>query len=287
MTFSATDAAFEGFRVTRRHPGGVLAWAGVMLVSNFLSGWAIGAMAGPDWRAFEAQITAPNPDPAELAALTGRVAPAALISGGVQVLAAAIVVASILRTLLRPERRVTLGFGRDELRVLGLFLAFLGVSTLATVILGAVTGSAGQTFATLVGMAVTVLLFIRFSLAGPMTIADHRFHFRESWTATKGWFWVLLGSEALGAALCLVVAVLANMVFFFTAAAIMTAAGRSVTEMPSVLSPDFSSPEKLLAVGPLLYVAFLSVLYALVFVILIGPSVELYRYLNRDKAAAA
>ena len=283
MTFSATDAAFEGFRVTRRHPGGVLAWAGVMLVGNFLSAWAIGHLAGADWAAFEAQVKAADPDPATMAALAGRIAPAALVSGAVQVVAAAMVNTSILRTLLRPERRVTLRFGRDELRVVGLFLAFFGVSVVASLVIGVVTGAAGDTFATFAGFAATVLLFIRFSLAGPMTIADHRFHFWESWKATKGWFFVLLGSMALGAALCAVVAVLANMVFFFSGAAIMTASGGNpMTDLAGLFSPDFSSPAKLLSLGPLLYVSFISVLYALVLVILIGPPVELYRYLNRE-----
>lgn len=288
MTFSATDAAFEGFRVTRRHPGGVLAWAGVMLAGNLISGWAIGALAGADWTAFEAQFAAADADPARLSALAMRVAPAALVSGAVQAVAQAMVNASILRTLLRPERRVTLGFGLDEVRVLGLFLAFFGVSLAASLVLGLVTGTAGQAFTTIAGVGATVLLFIRFSLAGPMTIADHRFHFWESWKATRGWFRTLLGAEALGAALCAVVAVLANMVFFFSAAAILSAGGGNpLTDMAGAFSVDFSSPEKLLSPGPLLYLGFVSVLYAMVLVILIGPPVELYRYLHRDRPDGA
>lgn len=294
MTFSAADAAFEGFRITRRHPGGVLAWAGVMLVGNLLSGWAIGAIAGADWAAFETLASATPPDPVKLAALLPRVAPAGLISMAVQMVAAAVVNASILRTLLRPERKVSLGFGRDELRVLGLFIAFFAISFLATLglsailgVLGLATGGRTAGLVTIASVAASILLFIRFALAGPMTIAEHRFRFRESWPMTRGWFWILLGSEALGAALCAVVAMLAMTIFVATAAAIVTATGGNpLTDLQGIFAPDFSSPAKLFAWPPLLSTAYVSVLYALLLVIVIGPSVELYRHLTRNRAPA-
>ena len=42
MTVSATEAAFEGFRVTRRNPGVVLIWAGVWLIGLIGLIWLVG-----------------------------------------------------------------------------------------------------------------------------------------------------------------------------------------------------------------------------------------------------
>ncbi|OYX32485.1 MAG: hypothetical protein B7Y99_08385 [Caulobacterales bacterium 32-69-10] len=289
MSFSATEGAFEGFRLTGRHPLGVLSWAAVMLAANLLVGLAIGGIAGPQWAEFEQLAATTSPDTAQMSALLPKVLPAALISMLVQVVAASVVNASVLRALLRPEGRVTIGFGKDELRVIGLLLAFFGVSFLATLILGVAMGLLGPmlgavivNLSTIVSFAVTVMLFIRFSLAGPMTIAEHRFRFRASWKATKGWSLALLGSEALGASLALVVVLLAHIIFVALAGIAVIATGGALTDLGAMFSPDFSSPENLGRPLPLLYVAFLSVLYAIALAILNGPPIELYRSLRRE-----
>ena len=293
MTFSSTDAAFEGFRVTRRHPVAVLAWAAVMLIANIGSGLAVGVLAGPAWTQFEALATSVTPDPVLTAQLMPKVMPAALVSMAVQMIAAAVVNASVLRALLRPERSAKLGLGRDEVRVVGLLALFFAVSVMATIalsivfgLLGAVSGAAAELFAPAASLVVLLVLIMRLSLAGPMTIAEHRFRFRESWAATRGWFWQLLGAEALAAALALVVVFLAHMVFVAAIGAVVVAQGGALTDLGAMFSPDFSSVDKLLTPLPLVYVAFVSVLYALVLVILIAPPVELYRALRGGVADA-
>ncbi len=97
MTFSATEGAFEGFRLTGRHPLGVLCWAGVMLAANLLVGLAIGGIAGPQWAEFEQLAATASPDTAQMSALLPKVLPAALISMLVQMVAASVVNASVLR----------------------------------------------------------------------------------------------------------------------------------------------------------------------------------------------
>lgn len=288
MIFSATEGAFEGFRLTRRHPMGVLAWALVMLAANLLVGLAIGGIAGPQWMEFERLAASTTPDTAQMSALAPKVLPAALISMLVQVVAAAVVNTSVLRALLRPEGRVTIGFGRDELRVIGLLLAFFIVSFLATLVLGVGLGLLGPLLgqalvvlvSPLLGGALTVILFIRFSLAGPMTIAEHRYHFRDSWKATRGYFWPLVGSELLGASLAVVVAMLTHVIFVAIAGVVVLTNGGSLGDLATMFSPDFSNPEALARPLPLLYVAFLSVLYAVALAILNGPPIELYRSLR-------
>ncbi|HTK36422.1 MAG TPA: hypothetical protein VL358_14215 [Caulobacteraceae bacterium] len=293
MRFSATDAAFDGFRVTRRHPVAVLAWAAVMFAANIVSGLAVGVLAGPAWAQFETVATSAAPDPALTLQLMGKVAPAALVSMAIQVVGAAVVNASVLRALLRPQRRAVLGFGRDEARVIGLLALFVVVSMLSTValsivfgLLGGVLGPAALGLAPIASLAVLLVLTMRLSLAGPMTIAEHRFRFRESWPETKPWFWPLLGAEALAAALALVVVFLAHMVFVAATGAVVVGAGGALTDLAAMFSPDFSSVDKLMRPLSLLYLAFASVLYALVLIILIAPPVELYRHLHGGETDA-
>lgn len=289
MNFSATEGAFEGFRLTARHPVGVLCWAAVMLAANLLVGLAIGGIAGPQWTEFERLAATASPDPAEMAALMPRVLPAALISMLVQVVAASVVNASVLRALLRPEGRVTIGFGKDELLVIGLLLAFFGVSFLATLVLGVAMGLLAPILGAMIvsvssfaSIAVTILLFIRFSLAGPMTIAEHRYRFRASWKATKGWAWPLLAAESLGLMLAFMVVLLSHIIFVAIAGIwVISQGGEFGQEIGAMFSPDFSTPEKLAQPLPLIYVAFISVLYAIALAILNGPPIELYRSLRR------
>jgi hypothetical protein len=255
-----------------------------MLAANIISALAIGAIAGPAWGEFEMLAASPSPDIPAMQELLPKVLPAGAISRVVQLVAAAAVNASVLRALLRPERRATVRFGVDEVRVVGLLVAYIVVSMLATVALsivlalvGVVAGQAAVALAPFASLAVMAVLFIRFSLAGPMTIAEHRFRFRPSWAATKGWFWPLLGSETLAAALALVVVILGYMIFTGLAGAAVLITGGALADLPRIFTPDFSTPDKLMALWPLVYVAFVSVLYALVLVLLVAPPVELYR----------
>ncbi len=47
MSFSATEAAFEGFRVTRQNPLSVLVWAGLWLVGLIVAVMILGPMTMP------------------------------------------------------------------------------------------------------------------------------------------------------------------------------------------------------------------------------------------------
>ena len=293
MSFSATDAAFEGFRVTRRHPVAVLAWAAVMLAANIGSGLVVGVLSGPAWGQLEAAAATEMPDPALLSQLLPKVMPAALLSMAIQVIAAGMVNASVLRALLRPERSAFLRFGRDELRVIGLLALFVFVNFLATVALtivfglaGGLLGAAAVPLSKFASLVVLLVLAMRMSLAGPMTIAEHRFRFSPSWHETRGRFFPLLGAEALAAALALVVVFLAHLVFVGAMGAVVVAGGGALTDLGAMFSPDFSSVDKLFRPLPLVYVTFVSVLYALVLVIMVAPPVELYRTLMGGGADA-
>jgi hypothetical protein len=287
MRLSATDAAFEGFRATRRHPAVVLAWAVVMLVATIASGLAL-ASAGDAWSETAKLTAADPPDPELIARLAPKVIPAGLAYMAIEIAAAAVVHASVLRVLVRPEERPSLRIGRDELRIVGLLLAFLGVSVAATyavsvsaALIGMASPMVAQAFASVVGVLVFLVLVIRFSLAGPMTIAERRFRFWSSWQATRRWFWPLFGAEALAASLAAVVVALAYVVFLpigLLVAYTQPGGGAAL----AALGQNLINPASLLSPLGIVYLAFVSVLYALVLVILMGPPAELYRLLQAE-----
>ena len=82
------------------------------------------------------------------------------------------------------------------------------------------------------------------------------------------------------------VAFLGVVMFAGVAGAVVLGTGGALADMATLFEPDFSAPGKLLQLAPLLWVAWVSVLYALVLVILVGPPVELYR-LTREGAEPA
>lgn len=283
MAFQASEAAFDGFRLTRQHPKAVLAWGGVMLGANLLSTVAVTLIAGPQWAAFEKAASERQPDITALSALVGQIWPAAVVYLAIQLAATGVVHASVMRGLLDPLRAPSLRLGRDELRIVGLILAFIGISFLATLVLsiflglfGAI-GVGGAGLASVAGMAVSALLWVRLSLAGPMTIDEGRFRFWVSWRATQGFGFKLLGAELLAAALAVAVFLLTHMVFLAIVGVIVLVTGGALTDLPTLFSADIGSAWSVFSPAPLIYLAFVSTLYGMVLAILLAPPVALYR----------
>ena len=102
MRFSASEAAFEGFRLTRQHPVAVLAWAGVMFAANILSYLALSVVVGPKWADLEAIAMTNPPDMAKLEPLLPSAMLGIFVYVVIQVCAVVVVQASVLRALLRP-----------------------------------------------------------------------------------------------------------------------------------------------------------------------------------------
>ncbi len=291
MRFSASEAAFEGFRLTRQHPVAVLAWAGVMFAANLLSYLALSIVVGPKWPELEAIAMANPPDMAKLEPLLPRAALAISIYLAIQVCAVVVVQASVLRSLLRPGDRPRLSLGIDEVRVAALLLAFATISLAAGVGLDVVFGllalmGAGDLapLSSTAAVMVSVGLYLRFAVAGPMTIDQGRFRFWTSWKATRGWGLRLLGAELLAVTLAIVVIILAFIVLVFTCGAVVTAGGGALADVSAILRPDFSSPGAVFKPGALVYTAFFSMLWTAVLVIWLGPPVHLYRAIGGQDA---
>lgn len=224
MSFSATDAAFEGFRVVRRHPVVALAW-GLTYLLLYVVMFGFGA---DKWAALmaagEALEQSANPSMADIQALGPIYASAFLMAVPLGLVIGAVLSAAVARSVLRPNesRWGYLRLGMDELRVLLVSLAvsvIVGLTSgVAMMAVGAAMGvgaASGQPLLILLGVlllfavfALIVWLAIKFSLAVPMTVDRRKIVILESFSATKGHFWSLLGMAVIAVIMSLIVSIL-------------------------------------------------------------------------------
>ncbi|MFI4964822.1 MAG: hypothetical protein ACHP9T_05585 [Caulobacterales bacterium] len=239
ISFSASDAAVEGFQVLRARWRVVLGWCLFSLLS----------FVGLVVLAFIAIVIA------TLAVRTRQQAGMAgsVVGGLVLGLGGAaiqwVVLAALYRMNLRPEtapRFYYLRFSRDEGRLFGLWLtlmvlfaALMTVGFVALRRLEQVSGLAAG-LGTLAFLAFVAWLLIRISLAGPANFATGRFGLADSWRLTRGRFWALFGMVLL--ALCLL-ALIALVIFILTAVA-QAAIGGFHTLAPVSLSDPQAFAER-------------------------------------------
>ena len=230
MSFSATDAAFEGFRVVRRAPLSLVFWMLVYLIG----GGIMLAMAAPQLASLMALSagmegnTEPSFDEViqvfnAFGAMMALLLPAGLILG-------AVLSAAVTRAVLRPEAKAWgyVRFGMDELRVLavqiilGLAIAVLMAAVYAVLAgVGAAAVAMDQPWMFLIivlgglaGFGLVIWLAVRWSLAVPITVAEKRIAPFASFRLTKGRFWPLLGMALLACVMTLVVSLLIQIVTF-------------------------------------------------------------------------
>lgn len=235
MAFSATDAAFEGFRLVRRNPLALVAWtllyAVLTLTALFSMSSVVGQLEG--WSAqAEAMDAVETPSLAQVWALVGdfgAIMAQVVWLLPISLLVGAMLAAAVSRGVLKPSggRFGYLRLGMDELRVLVVtFVLGLVMSLVALVAFGAVGvviavaktagGSGVAAIAGLIGVLAVICLFIwlsvRLCLAVPITVAEGRFAFFDSFKLTKGRFWPLLGMAIIAVVMVLLVELLSSIV---------------------------------------------------------------------------
>ncbi len=289
--FSATDAAFEGFRITREKPKVLLIWAGFYLIISLLMPVLLVTMGGQNLMALEAEANSPNADPqAALSNLTA-LAPLYAILVPVGLAVQAVLAAAVYRAILRPDD-TGLGYlrlGEDELRLTALTLIYFVLSLVAVTIVVLLGGiGAGVAYGMLgsplfgVGLGLFFLglllyVAVRLSLAPVITFAERRISVFDSWALTKGQFWKLLGAYILAVASVVVVLLLA-MVIFMAVAAIL--AGGDIASVGKIFSPDLSSVAAYYTPPMVAYTIFGGFLNALYFAVLVSPAAVAYRALK-------
>lgn len=235
MSFSATDAAFEGFRVVRRNPLALVAWTVVYLIYTvgalFASGGMMKSMAV--WmEQMEALENGPAPTSPEAFAPIMESYFQAMSHMAwtipVSMIVSSILMAAISRAVLSSGTGSfgNIRLGMDELRVFVVTLVICILTAIvATVVfvlaaviggfaIAAMEGWGGlvMALALLAAGAFVIWLSVRWSLAVPITVAEKRFAIFDSFNLTKGRFWPLLGMALIAGVMACVIALLASVV---------------------------------------------------------------------------
>jgi hypothetical protein len=281
--FSIQDAALGGFAAVRAHPRALLVWTPFAFVVSLIAQLVFVQAGLPeiDWSAF-------TDDPSKISALVQKVAPVELSLLLVGLAANAFVQAAMMRVILSPENS-RFGYfraGPDELRQLGLEIlalavfmgGYFGFALIVSLVAGAVLGGGAASVAVLlVGVSAALVIlaavFVRLSLAVPLTFDTGRIDLFGSWRLTRGQFWPILGTYVLVAALVAAVWIFANVLFFGLAG---LALGREMTALattPRDIAGCFTPLRLIVA----LFGAFVT---ALIWPVMITPTAQIYRSLK-------
>ncbi len=235
MAFSATEAAFEGFRLVRRNPMALIAWTVLYALFYVAALFALGPVMEQlfDWQTrAEALDAAGPPAMAEAWALMAEfgqiLLPLAWLLP-VALVVEAMLAAAIARGVLAPKGGAVgyLRLGMDEVRVLvvtfvlSLLMSLLVFVLIMVVMIGAGAAQAAGSGAlmgliaalgVLAAVALLVWLSVRLCLAVPITVAEKRFAFFDSFRMTKGRFWPLLGMAIIAFVMVMVIELLSSII---------------------------------------------------------------------------
>ncbi len=312
-TFSPSEAAFEGFRVVRAHPGAVAAWAIAYVVAQLAIGALVLAVMGERLAAFSQYSSAGAAMPPEAAAqMIGPLLGLAALILPLGLFLVAVFADAVYRPILRPDDKglFYLKIGGDEGRQVLLYLAWIGVLIAGYLVLivaavlvavfggllyAALTSHGGNVSAPgpspaprLVGLALVAGVFcaflwlmVRFSLAAPMTFALRRVSVFGSWRVTRGKFWSLLGCYVLAWIFGILVA-LAGWIVSLCAGAVITgdwAAVSSVSTNPraAMMTSGFAALTHDFTVAGLVQLFLSSLLASIGRVIMYAPTAAAYR----------
>lgn len=293
--FSATDAAFEGFRVAREKPRVLLAWAVFSFLVSICSAIYLVSI-GEDARALlEAGASQQAADPQALLAMMGDMAPMMVMGLAVQ----CVMAAAVYRILLRPEDKglAYLKLSMDEVRLalLTFIYVLLAIAMLVVVVLMAgliafAASAAGQGAAVLVGVATEMfflgLLFfcaVRLSLAPAITFAERRLAVFDSWALTRGQFWRLTGAYVLAICGIAVIGLLVLVLISLIAAILM---GGDFKAAGALFQPDQSSLVSYFSPAVIAYLVVAAWVSALNYAVMIAPAAMAYRELSKAQPAA-
>ena len=281
-SFSPTDAALEGVRLSRERPRAVLVWAiyyfGFTLFLSVVSYFTLGPHAAEALNALQ-QPTG-DEEFSKLIEQTWKFFAVALPFG---LVFQAMFTGAVYRVILGSGTNPSIQFklGADELRLLVLkvvmaaiwtVLLFVAIFTVQTAGVGA------SQVANLLGMLVDaglvwlgVLVWVRLSLAGPATFVERRVVIFQSWPLTHGQFWRLLGTYLLAFAIAAVVFVLMLVVF---GAVLLLVAKTTGIPLEQATLPAVSVPLFLMAMASQ---AITSLVVTCYYVTILAPPAQAYR----------
>ncbi|MDB5456595.1 MAG: hypothetical protein JWP92_2180 [Caulobacter sp.] len=295
-TFSPTDAAFEGFRITREKPRAVAVWALVYLAVSVLLSVMTIWLAGPELMALETSGATSSADPAVAMAAFGKLMPLYGVLLPIGLIIQAVIAAAIYRVVMRPTEPAFhyLKLGRDELRLvlLTLIYFFLAIASVFIVVfvagvVAALLAIVAGPLAAVVGVGVglfaagiLVWLGVRLSLCAPQTFAEGRLRLFDSWHLTKGHFWSLFGAYFLSFVLALVVGMMALIIIALLATAAALATGGSLHDAGAVFRTDTTSVAAYFKPGVIVSTVLSAGMMTLYYVVIYAPAAVAYRDLT-------
>ena len=203
IRFSPSEAALEGFRLTRERPGTIFGWGVVYAVCMFVIGRLMLVSLDPRLIALTRKEGLQQEDIEQISNLLAQSWPAFLFVLVLVVALLSTLMGGIYRLVLRPGEKgfLHLRFGKDELRLTGvnLLLFVLGMLCLTAELAAVEAAQQGGVAWVPAAMLplVTIWLGVRLSLATPMSFALHRFAIRDAWAVSRNHFWALLGMIVL------------------------------------------------------------------------------------------
>ncbi|MET3665055.1 hypothetical protein [Caulobacter sp. 1776] len=294
--FSASDAAFSGFRLVRENLKTVAIWAGLMTVLSILSNTVAIQFFGPKLGAFLNYISDnSSPDPDELMRRMADLAPMMLWSLPYSLLVNGVIFAALNRLVLRHQdsRLAYLRLGMDEVRQAAVWLlaslVLMGVLFLGSALSGFLAGLGGPTGAFLAllcavgSLGAMVYLAVRLSFASAATFETGRITLFRSLPETKGQFWPLLGAYLLAGVMSVIVILLIWMIVY----AIGLVASGDFAATGKMMRADTSSLKAYFTPAGIVQALFSGVFSVLTTLIVFGPAPSIYRELKEGRAGGS
>lgn len=280
--FSPSDAALEGFRLMRRHPGTILAWSGFYFAGLAVIGGLMLLTLGPKFIELARKGQFMMNDPEMLGDALAGSWPAFFLVLLLTVLLSSIMTAGVFRLVMRPEEKgfVHLKVGREEFKLVGANLLLIGLGVLflaAGFVIARVAYQAGALAATLSGLLVLaagLYVGVRLALVTPMTFDIGKIAFREGWEITRGRFWPLFGM--------IVLAVIFYVMIWMLVTIVAVVAGELSGGQDALAAITTSS--LLAIVAGLLLLVMQLVLQILQMVMIYGPFAVAYQKLKEARA---
>jgi hypothetical protein len=297
--FSASDAAFSGFRAGREHFRTLLAWIPILGAISLAMVVAMVVFGGPALMAMQHVTPQTQSDPRATLELLKPLGSLYAVLIPLSLLYYGILYSAVNRLMLRPsDRRMAyFGFGADEFRqvvlmvLTGLFyfavylvgvIVIAVVTTIVSTVGGNTVGIAVAILAALALLVVFVVLGVRLSLASAQTFVTGRINIFGSWALTKGHFWPMLGAYLLAAILALI-AYAAVYALLMLGTVII---GGGFGAMSAIFSPDMSSLQAYFTPAVVIYQVLAMIPAPFLLLIFFCPAPSIYRSIVGDKRQA-
>lgn len=276
----------EGFRLTREHPGVMLAWSAVYLGGIMLIGLVMMASLGPQFISMiqKGQLSSPE----ELDDVAGMLAqswPAFLLVLLMTALLMSIITGGVMRLVLRPGEHgfAHLRVSRTELKLTAANLLCIGIGAISMIVGIVFTagasqmGSVGASLAVGLFLAFALWVGVRLSLLLPIVFQTGQISLRMAWDQTRGHFWQLFGMIVLAVIFYVIVWILFSII------------GLAVVELSGgeAAMQDVTRITPITAIAAVITLVLQFLLQVLQIVMIYAPFAVAYRDLVLEDAEAA